>query len=323
MKPRPIFLALLLTLCTSLMGAEPLTFTTNSGKELKGVTPSLFLGDSVVFSHVNGEQEVLYTDLSEAIQEQLEISIYALPPNAPAALKLIRIKTDTALKAATNDAERNAALKVYAEELATLKGQMTEAGQILEALSVAAEERRLEGQVKRQLLAQSKKLEGQPLWLYSFSAVQVDTGQVLVTPQVEGWLVEKGPKLNAALPSAQSFTPPFKIVAELRPTAVSEVRFVYDGKFIARFYSNSRQQLNLYRPGTSSLQFNGKGALQTDAFQQCELHVHNDSLRAYVDGELRGELKADFTGLNAPVAISPFRDCPVVIKSFGVWPLSD
>jgi len=317
---------IILTLCvflTTLSGAnEKLTFTSNSGKQIEGAEVVAFLGDSVVLSQSTGELTLPYKDLPEDIRNQLEISRYALANNPPAALKDLRAATDTKLRAEEAFDGQKVVLKDYLTALGSLKKEMIEGGLILEALKVAEESRRVERQLRVDDFKDRVKLEGDPIWVYNFPAQKTDTGELTITPQTDSWLLEKGPKLNATIRSDRRFTPPFKIVADVRPTTESEVRLMYPERFIARFYSQGNQPLVLYLPQGSNKTFSSQGKLDTTRFQQIVINVWPDRVEAYVDGVLRGEYKGDFSTQSSPVGISPFRDCPVEVKRFGVWPLN-
>jgi len=325
MTPSPLHFTLVLGfLLATLSGAVgKLNFTSNSGQEIKEAEIVLYLSDAVVLSQSTGELTIPYTDLPEDIWNQLKVPRYALANNPPADLKDLRDATDTKLRAEKAFAGRKVVLEDYMTELKNLKREMIEAGLILEGLKVAEEFRRVEIQLEGDRVDDIKDLGGEAIWVYDFPSYETEVGSSTVTPSLEGWVVERAdePRVSGNLRADRRFTPPFKVVADLRPLEDTQIMFIYSSFIIAAFRDGDRNSLSIDAPTGGGRLFYDKGSLLTDKFQQIEINVWPDRVEVYVDGQPRAEHKGDYSTQSGTVGILPSYGYPFEIKRLGVWPL--
>lgn len=146
-------------------------------------------------------------------------------------------------------------------------------------------------------------------------------GGIEVKTDRRGWLLEKGTGTNTRLETNRKFAPPFRAEFQLTPTTDSSVRILYAGRFLAEFNLGSENDMfKLHLPGISSKVFPGGGRLTRNRSHKIEFDVQPDSASVSVDGEKIGSLEGSYSQFNHTLGISPFRDNPVLLEKFSVFP---
>ncbi len=406
MRSSLVFLTLHLVCLTVSVASDPVTFTTESGRELKDAEVSKVELDSVTFTFSGGVVRIPIEDIPSEIRTQLGLAASRLLDSEVDSLeelqgileqelegdrkeasefeatyqKYLRDLREESKKAGQLDqvlmvdkeletfqddrardysefpelnrlrtifearlpeamsnvmVKRNQTMRFYLSRLADMKRSFTQKGELDAAMKVAEEEKRIEMLIKAELLRKKPvkiPTEG-PFW--TFKSLDDEgyfkVGGIVIEPEGKGWRLEKGQGLNTMLGAHQEIYPPFRIVARLSPLTDGEVRFGYCGRFIARFNMGDSDTLQLAHPGGTKVELRDQGALQPGEASDLEMRVYPGSVEAYVNGELRGTLEADYANvekgnvgeLYRKVAISPFRDCPVLLESFEIWPLEE
>lgn len=225
--------------------------------------------------------------------------------------------------------ERTKIHKLYVVKLGQLKTRYTREGQLERALEASNEQKRIESVIKserQKFFPTSKPVEEEPkpepLWGLKSRRDYTTTGGIIIDERNGVWELEKGDGVNTRISPDRDFSPPFNIVVRLKPETDSHVRIMYDGDWLSQFNQGpNRDQLLLQRPWGARVVLNGKGELKPQTFYDIELLVRDDSLQVFIDGALAGEFDADYKGMDAPIAITPFRDCPLALEKFEVWPI--
>ncbi len=218
-------------------------------------------------------------------------------------------------------AQRENTLRLYAKKLAEMKLEFTKRGELGKALEVANEEERI-ATLRRDSAQPQPSNKGTPVWEMKSKDDWATAGGIIVDKQKVGWRLEKGDGINTRLGPKLALSPPFKVIARLTATTRSHVRFIYGGDFLVRLNVGESDNLSLRVPRTSTFaELPGRGKLTPGVPNDLEFQVRPASLRVLIDGDLKGELIGDFSKLNDQFTISPFRDCPVILERFEIWPL--
>jgi hypothetical protein len=160
-----------------------------------------------------------------------------------------------------------------------------------------------------------------PLWVLKSSGDVNEIKGISVSKNSDGWFLEKGAGINTQFASNKKFVPPFKIVIRLKPATGASVRIMYKEQFLAELNQGAAgEDLILHNPDKARQVIAGKGKLKMGQMNELEFWVSKTKLELRVDGEKRGEIASDFSQNDGVISISPFRDCPVLVEKFEIWP---
>lgn len=160
-----------------------------------------------------------------------------------------------------------------------------------------------------------------PLWVLKSDGDADKIKGISVRKNSDGWLLEKGSGINTQFATNKKFVPPFKIVIRLKPATGASVRILYMQEFLAELnQGETGEDLILHNPNKARFVIAGKGKLEMGQMNELEFWVTKTKLELRVDGEKRGEVASDFSQNDGVVSISPFRDCPVLVEKFEIWP---
>lgn len=212
----------------------------------------------------------------------------------------------------------------YLRLLDDAKKEATRLGNFDLAVLFDQEYRRMNEDLGRREDAPKQLLE-EPDWMMTSRADYEMKGEVILDKQSDGAvLMTKGRGTNVWIATDRNFKPPFRIEMELRPTAPSDVRIVYCDRFLAKFNTgDNKDSAVILSPFGKQLEFPGKGKLSETDYNKIELVVNSDGLDLSLNGVACGTMRDDFGNDDGTVAISPFRDCPVVVKRFAIYKVGE
>ena len=94
------------------------------------------------------------------------------------------------------------------------------------------------------------------------------------------------------------------------------------GELIFNWECNVRE-LRVHDPGNGEHHpVPNKGFLSTNEWHEIQWEIHLDSMRLVVDGEVRFEKQADYSGFESAPSVGPCFGSTVSVREFSVSPLS-
>ena len=123
--------------------------------------------------------------------------------------------------------------------------------------------------------------------------------------------------------SKKQFSPPFRISSRVATDSIEIRYYVKNRHFVILSWLNDPTSLHINDPVTSArrVRLPGKGALEKDQFYQVDIEVTTDSVRVFVDEELRGQIKGDFKDLDSSVGLGQACGSQVTVEKFEVQSL--
>lgn len=118
--------------------------------------------------------------------------------------------------------------------------------------------------------------------------------------------------------SRREFKPPFRLQVRAS-TDTTNIRLYYRSHLAILNWEVNPQELRMHYPGTgASTGIGGKGNIPVNVLCDIEVDVLTDKVILRVNGETRGELIANNTGLEGPVGIGPAFGSVVTVESMRV-----
>ena len=270
-------------------------------------------------------------DLNKVLKVKAEIEGYSKDlkrdyADIPQLARIRKIYDDNITLIRAKAAKRRAAITVeYANKFNQQKVSLTKSGELDAALKADTFRKRLLQQFdKDKTIATTGTVPSSALWSLKTARDIVAKRGCQVFQSDGNWLLSEPPgtpegKGWSFIQTNKKFRPPFRIASRAATDSI-EIRFYLDDRHLAIFgWAVNPTNLNIHDPvsGKQAARLSGKGELEKDHFHD----FAKDSMKIYLDGELRGERAGDFSELEAAVGIGQSGGSKVTVEKFEIQPL--
>lgn len=281
----------------------------------------------------NLEHTLLVQEEIKSFQDSDKERDYAVVPEL---LKLRGIYDAQILKLHETEVKsRQTLYGSYFEKLEERKKRYTQSGNLDGAQLIAIEQDRVSELMNAELEAW-KKLGGRGsalgeeeeeikgLWEWKTMEDLFISGGPVIQQKPDGaWRIEKGNGTNTMILTKTPLTPPFVVSLELTPETDSNVRFCHQGGFLVQMnIGGEGGDMVISAPNRPSITVKGKGKLDEGKAHNIEFRIEEDRIEVRVDRRVRAREYIEFTGFNARVGFSAFRECPITIRNFKAYPMT-